>query len=354
MDAIDVALIDISTANIELKTFKEYPLKAELKARVRKVNKSSPISEVMQIDILLGREFADAANHLIDECGLNKDDIAAIGSHGQTVLHAPEEELPYTLQIANPNIIASKTGITTIADFRSMDVAMGGQGAPLAPLFHQALFASKAPCLVLNIGGISNLTILDGTEQLIGFDTGPGNGLMDDWIHHHKDTAFDSEGEWAKSGTIDEALLARMLDDDYFSLPAPKSTGRDAFNLTWIEKLLADIDRTIKPVDVQTTLLELTVRSIQQQIEILPDIYNNLIICGGGVKNAALITALKRSLSGIKIFTTDETGTPSGAIEAMCFAWLAYMRLNKTSLSLGTLTGSDGALLLGAIYDVST
>jgi anhydro-N-acetylmuramic acid kinase len=301
-----------------------------------------------------------AANELMDCCAavvaavleraaMSNTDVAAIGLHGQTVRHRPE--LGYTTQLANPARLAEATGITVVADFRSRDVAAGGQGAPLVPALHAALFASRdRHRVVVNLGGIANLTDLPSAGPVRGFDTGPGNTLLDAWCERHTGAPFDRDGAWAATGSLCADLLARLERDAYFSSPPPKSTGRDRFNLPWLERELATLSPKPAPADVQRTLLALTVTTIAEAILRYCGGATEVLLCGGGAHNAALRAELEAALSNRRVATTATYGVAVNEVEALAFAWLARETLAGRASSLPSVTGARGPRILGAIY----
>jgi anhydro-N-acetylmuramic acid kinase len=278
------------------------------------------------------------------------DEVEAIGHHGQTIWHEPDPPESFTWQLGDPNSIAAITGIDTVADLRRLDMALGGQGAPLVPPFHAWLFASEAgPRVVLNIGGIANLTLLAPGRDVIGFDTGPGNTLLDLWVRERQGLPYDDGGRWAASGTLDPTLLAACLDEPYLARAAPKSTGRELFNRLWLEQRLAAAASTIPDVNVAATLLELTARTITDAIAglELPDC--ELIVCGGGARNAMLMARLGE-LAGRAPITTAEFGLDPDHVEAAAMAWLARARVAGAAGNLPTVTAAREAAVLGALY----
>lgn len=308
----------------------------------------------------LMRLYAQAVHTLLAKTGINAKDIRSIGVHGQTVRHRPQMfdtvngSGGYTIQLCNPSLLAELTGIDVVADFRSRDVAAGGQGAPLAPFFHRAWFARDASIVgVLNVGGISNLTILQGDDETLGFDCGPGNALMDFWCDKHTGKTFDAEGNWGANGQIIPALLEKMLSEPYFALPYPKSTGRDLFNPEWLANHLASFVDA-KPQDVQRTLLELTASacatcaaSYQKKSSMA---LKELIVCGGGAFNTALMQRLQALLPATKVVSSAERGLPPQDVESVAFAWLARQCVERIALPLTSVTGARGARILGGIY----
>lgn len=353
MDAIDAALVQFNETSTLLLAYEEYPLDPGIRRGVRNLSAASSINEVCRYDAILGNLFAEAALGLLQKAGITPDGITAIGSHGQTVLHLPVNDYPTTVQIGDPNIIAYKTGIITVADFRRMDIAAGGQGAPLAPAFHEYIFRdNQRNYLILNIGGIANITILPAQPDIpvFGFDTGPGNGLLDDWNHLHNGTDMDKDSTWASEGTVDQALLNQFMADPYFSADPPKSTGRDYFNLAWIQSQICHRGGNIESRDVMATLFKLTTLNIVNAIGMHAPDTEIVIVCGGGAQNRVLLGELALALCGKRIITTAEKGYNPDAIEAMTFAWLAKRRLDLKRGNLPTVTGARKGVVLGAVY----
>lgn len=307
-------------------------------------------TEIGSISYLLSQQFADACNKLLQRNKLEPHKISAIGSHGHTIDHAPNSNTPYSVQIGDHSLIAEKTGITTIADFRSRDIAAGGQGAPLVPAFHQWLFR-QAPkhSAILNIGGISNITVLK-KDHSEGYDCSPGNCLIDSWHQQNTGESFDSEGQYARKGTLIPALLNSMLSDSFFHHPPPKSTGREHFNLSWLQKHLTALDSDFSWQDVARTLVELTaVLNIEtSQREACQQIY----LCGGGSHNQFLVErmSLLAKEIDISINNTQALGLDVDWVEASAFAWLAHQTLSGLPGNLPTATGAKGSRILGAIY----
>lgn len=345
-DGIDAALVDFSQPKPLLINHYHQAFSQEQRQAIIALCTPSD-NEILQIakcDTLLGKEYAKIVNNLLEKNNLSAKDIVAIGSHGQTIRHLPE--LSYTLQIGDPNIIAAETNITTVADFRRRDIALGGQGAPLVPAFHQALFATNHPRVIVNIGGITNITLLRPTHKTIGFDTGPGNLLLDAWTEKHLQKSFDKNGEWAASGTLQTDLLNSLLTHPFFSLPPPKSSGREHFNLTWLEK---NISSQLKPQDVQATLVELTATSLINEIKKYIN-EGEIIVCGGGAHNLFLMKRLKMLASSFSIVTTEKYGIDPNWIEAMAFAWLAYQTIEGRPSNLMEVTGARAQTILGGVY----
>ncbi len=357
MDAIDAALLELDGTRISLRDSAEIPYPSALRARLEKVvrERAATIDELGALDTATGVAFAEAALSLLPRNGLATTDITAIGSHGQTVGHGVEGVAPYTLQIGNPHVIAWRTRICTVANFRAMDIAAGGQGAPLVPGFHRQLFhRNDRDVAVVNIGGISNLSLIpqDPADPLLGFDCGPGNTLMDLWAQRHLGVDFDAGGAWAAQGTPDRTLLRVMKDDAYFSQRPPKSTGREYFHGAWLERQLSRLERQPTPVDVQATLAILTAECITDALVTTRSACNELIVCGGGAKNETLMHALRVAAGAARtVVSTDNSGWPSSAIEASTFAWLAWRRLAGLPGNEPSVTGATASVLLGVVHE---
>lgn len=351
MDGVDVALVDFSGHHPHLLDCQTYPFPKALLNELHQLCSPSN-DEIMlmgQADRAIAQVFADATLKVLKENYIRPDQVIAIGSHGQTVRHAPLGNHGFSLQIGDPNTLAVKTGINVIADFRRKDIALGGQGAPLVPAFHKAVFAkTNQSRIVVNIGGIANLTYLpkSGLGQVIGYDTGPGNTLMDLWCCKHTGRAYDFKGEWAAQGRVSAALLDRLSQHRYFSANPPKSTGRELFNLNWLEQHLAAMPAIMDPQEVQATLAMFTSRTIADEIHRFPDV-EQVFICGGGAKNEFLMECLESLLHECEVNATDKLGIHSDAVEAMAFAWLAYAHINKLAGSLASVTGASRDAVLG-------
>ncbi|MDC0609397.1 anhydro-N-acetylmuramic acid kinase [Vibrio sp.] len=354
LDGIDIALVNIDQNRIEFKGshFMSMPESVAKQLKLLASNHQTALQKLGELDHQLGHLYADAVNQLIARSEYSAHDITAIGCHGQTIYHSPNGRFPFTMQIGDANIIAAKTGIQTVSDFRRKDMALGGQGAPLVPAFHQFLFSAQESTLViLNIGGIANVSVIDTDGTTTGFDTGPGNGILDEWCELHTGMPFDKDGMLAREGKVSTALLSEMLTDDYFSKPAPKSTGREYFNLTWLQSKLQKIDSAIRIEDVQRTLVELTVTSIINALSpFQSDKKATLLVCGGGVHNPVIMSQLKQSLDSWSVKTTNEYGIDEDFMEAMAFAWLAYCRVHHLPANLPAVTGAKSATTLGCIY----
>ncbi|SFV51909.1 Anhydro-N-acetylmuramic acid kinase [hydrothermal vent metagenome] len=346
LDGIDIALCQIDVNGCELEASLSIPFDKVLKEKILAViNGTTTLKEIGEIDVHLALEFAKAVNLLLKQEDLNAKDIVAIGSHGQTLWHEPNTKYPFSMQLGNPSVLAEETSIVVVADFRSKDIASGGQGAPFAPAFHRELFGHMDRCAVVNIGGMANISIL--SSPLIGYDSGCGNVLMDMWITECRGEAYDRGGVWAKSGTINEALLNDLLSDSYFELNYPKSTGREYFNKGFLRKYLEPFDR-IAEEDIQATLLALTAQTIADEIKKFS--IKRLLVCGGGAKNGYLMRELQSRLSKVEVETTDSYGVSSDDMEAMIFAWFAYKRLRNENIDLKTVTGAKQNKILGGIY----
>ena len=354
MDAIDAAIVDTDGDDLEIIDYRQFPLNETVQRALRKATPSSSISEVTGLDALLGGLFGNAALTLLADNGIAAQQVRAIGSHGQTIMHLPGATPPRTLQVGDPNRICRLTGITTVADFRRSDMAAGGQGAPLAPAFHAWRFrTTRSNRIVLNIGGIANITILpaDSASEVRGFDTGPGNTLMDAWIQQCLKRNFDDQGNWAASGNVQEDLIKLMLADGYFSTPHPKSTGKDDFNLAWLASLTDKTGTTCRKEDIQATLLELTAASITNAILDCAPETDEILTCGGGIHNPVLMQRLQCLLPAITIKSTADYGINPDAVEALTFAWLARQRLENIPANLPSVTGAKKPVVLGAIYE---
>jgi len=357
MDGIDAALVKFGDRQCNLieTVAVEYPagLRDELLQESR-APATCTIDKIGQLDQWVGECFRDAVMDLLSQAGIEPGSVTAIGSHGQTIRHQPGAARPFTLQIGDANIIAAGTGITTVADFRRRDIAVGGQGAPLAPAFHQWLFTDPEKNRgILNIGGIANVTMLPArSEKVIGFDTGPGNTLLDGWISENRDRPFDDNGDWARSGGVSGSLLAQMLTDPYFDQVPPKSTGFEHFNSAWVQSMLSAIGEIdMAAADVQATLAELSAHTIATSIlDFTPEIAE-VLVCGGGAHNAHLMQRLQTYLSGIQIISTDAHGLHPDWVEAVAFAWLAKRRLEGMPGNMPEVTGASRAEVLGAIYN---
>jgi anhydro-N-acetylmuramic acid kinase len=352
-DGIDAALVDMQPSP-QLVTHYTLPFSKPLRDQIHAISLPghNEIDQMGQLDTALGRKFAECVLELIALAGVTSKDIVAIGSHGQTIRHRPPGSPagPFTLQIGDPNVIAELTGITTVADFRRRDMAAGGQGAPLVPAFHHAVFHSPVmDRVIVNIGGMANITWLPANGAVIGFDTGPGNVLMDLWIQEHRQQAFDWDGAWAGSGKTIPELLSSLLSDPFFNRPFPKSTGREYFNHDWLIRHLQTLPATPKQEDVQATLLSLTARSISDSIKSLGT-PKEVFLCGGGAFNKQLFQSIHGLLPACNLATTAGCGIDPQWIEAMAFAWLAQQTINHRPGNLCAVTGAKREVVLGGIY----
>jgi len=356
-DSIDAALVDLSDGRCQLLATHSSDI-SDLKQEIHALGLrgDNEIQRLGQLDRELGVRFAKAANQLLTRQKIPHKSIRAIGSHGQTLRHQPPSEgqgHPFSLQVGDPNTIAHHTGITTVADFRRRDIALGGQGAPLVPAFHRAAFhAPGISRAIVNIGGIANITLLpaDEAQPTEGHDTGPGNGLMDAWIWRHRQRHFDDDGDWARRGKVIPALLERLLRTPYLAQPAPKSTGRELFNIDWLDRQLEEMTTVCATADVQRTLLEFTAASIADAVTAHHTDAQEVYLCGGGVRNRVLSGQIAERLAPRRVATTDELGIPPDWVEAAAFAWLARQTLHGLPGNAPEVTGAREAAILGAIY----
>ncbi|MSP53905.1 MAG: anhydro-N-acetylmuramic acid kinase [Gammaproteobacteria bacterium] len=350
VDGIDAALVDFSGLTPKLMAHHSEAIPNDLKTAALTFHTSgeNELDRLGSADVQLGKLFAQAAHNLLKKANIKSSEIVAIGSHGQNIRHRPTGEFPFTLQIGDPNIIAELTNITTVADFRRRDIAAGGQGAPFAPLFHNEVLRSNTNNrAIVNIGGISNVSLLAlDNSVVLGFDTGPGNGLLDAWIKKHKNKNYDQEGAWAVTGIVDTELLENLLADPYFKKAAPKSTGREYFNLTWLNNYLSTQD----PTDVQATLVELTAQTIIDAVKKQGFENGELVICGGGTHNQYLMQRLATLAPEFSVLKTDDLGIPADWIEAMLFAWLAKQTMEHIKVDTRSITGAKNPVILGGIY----
>jgi anhydro-N-acetylmuramic acid kinase len=352
VDGVDCALVEFDGTTPKLVHSHFSPTDSSLRARTLRLCSGAgfDLAKLGELDVELGRVFASGVKALLASAGIEASTINAIGSHGQTVWHQPSGDYPFTLQIADPNVIAQETGITTVADFRRRDIAAGGQGAPLAPLLHRNFFASRdEDRVVLNIGGFSNITVLRQDGSSTAFDTGPGNVLMDYWIGKNRDQKFDANGDWAGSGAVDQTLLATLLEEPYFALPHPKSTGRELFNGPWLEAKLQLLNDEIDTTDVQATLLKFTVETIANDIKKLCN-PKNIFVCGGGVHNGALMEKLQQELPNSQVCSSSVAGIDPDWVEAIAFAWMAKQTIEGNKIDSSAFTGADLPIILGGIY----
>ena len=353
MDGIDAALVGFSDGGMQLTATHQHPWPASVKQQLRTLTRSEHISlgSFGGADAECGQQFALATKGLLQKAGISGNQVEAIGCHGQTIYHSPDSSPAFTIQIGDPNRVAQLTGITTVADFRRRDMASGGQGAPLVPAFHQAIFQHQEHTrVILNIGGISNITLLPAQgRQVMGFDTGPGNCLLDYWINKHSGKSFDRAGNWAASGATNRRLLDILMDDDYFRQQPPKSTGTEYFSPGWLESRLSQFPQ-FPAADVQATLAALTAQSIGDMIKQHAPACDSVLVCGGGVHNRHLQSRLDELTGTTRVEPTDAWGIPADWLEAMAFAWLAWTRLNGQPGNVPSVTGARQAATLGGVY----
>lgn len=357
VDAVDSALVCCTSAGPELIATHEHAIPAAIRQRIAALSHSGPdeIERMGALDRELGRLFAEASLQLLASADTEPGQVTAIGSHGQTIRHRPPSgagpgEESFSLQIGDPSTIAEATGITTVADFRRRDIAAGGEGAPLAPAFHAATFAKEGVNrAIVNIGGIANATLLQSLNLHLGFDTGPGNTLLDHWIERHRNTAFDRDGQWSAQGEVIPALLQQCLQHPYFARSGPRSTGKEMFNLNWLDSVLDAIHEPL-PQDVQATLAELTAASIANGVKNNGLEVAEVYICGGGAHNRDLMSRLQRKLAPAVVGTTSAIGLDPDWVEAATFAWLARQTLGGLAGNAPVVTGAAGARVLGGVY----
>ena len=351
-DGIDAALVQFEQNTPKLVHALTHPWPDALRTQILRVAQDETrldLDAYGRLDVAIGHVFADAVQELVKQSGRSSASVCAIGSHGQTIRHRPTGEYPFTLQIGDASVIAERSNIDVVADFRRADVAAGGQGAPLLPAVHAILLGKPGHTrVVLNLGGIANITVLSANGDVLGFDTGPANGLLDAWCLRHRGEAFDRDGAFAASGRVDEKLLAALLQDSYFALLPPKSTGREHFHLAWLDAQLGSATRS--PADVQATLLELTAQSVTDAIARHATDATDVLICGGGVHNSALVKRLSELLQPRALHSTADYGVDPDYLEATAFAWLARQRLLGLPGNLPAVTGASGLRVLGAIY----
>lgn len=356
-DGIDLALVDFNSGATELIASYYQAYDNETRQKITELYQPSnnEIDRAFSLDKTLAHQFSTAIKNLLQQENLLPNDIIAIGNHGQTIRHRPAKNTliddPFTLQIGCNQTLAVLTGIRVIGDFRTKDVALGGQGAPLVPAFHQYLLpATQNDTFLVNIGGIANITFLpkiNSSENILGFDTGPGNALIDAWCFEHSGNRFDDNGNWGKSGTIDQTLLMQLLSDNYFSLSAPKSTGREYFTLQWLKHFIEP--SRILPEDVQATLTALTAYSISADIKNLSnsaDVY----LCGGGIENNFCYKLIEQQLNSFNVNKINSLNLNNNALEAMAFAWLAFAYDKKIYGNIPAVTGASKSAVLGCEF----
>ncbi len=352
IDHIDCGLFSFDVDTVQTIATHSIPfptkLASFLKAISSDVESKILLAELGQSQTELATLYSNACRELLQKHTLKTHEITAIGCHGQTIYHSPFSQPSYTIQLNNGAVIAHNTGIDTVVDFRSADMASGGQGAPLAPVFHYQFLLKDKPTAIVNLGGIANLTLLNQKDSVIGYDTGPANCLMDMWVQKHFNLAVDHNGEIAKSGTVIKNLLAAFFSDSYFQKPYPKSSGVDYFNLHWLDKYLAGKHYT--PENVVATLCELTAQSVTNEIHKSFPAIQSVFVCGGGANNTQLLNRINFHLPDITVSTTSEYGIDPEWVECALFAWLAKMHIEKQSINLSSITGSTHPVILGAYY----
>lgn len=352
MDGVDAALVDVHSNTLLAGV--THPYSPALQQHLTRLvqEQTCRLSEFEQLNTRVGLAFAEAAQRLLQQSGVERRQVTAIGSHGQTVAHDATADIPYTIQLGCPHTIVENTQLPVVADFRTRDLVLGGLGAPLAPIYHDVLFQSyDHPLAVINIGGITNVTMLlaDGSSK--GFDIGPGNCLMDQWIMKHLGHSYDDKGAWASSGSVCTPLLEGMLGDPYFEREAPKSIGREYFSMQWLqEKLDETASQQLPENDIQATLLALTATSIAQCMQSNIVSCRHLFLCGGGAHNQALKTSIKTQLPGMIVESTDSAGINPDMLEAMMMAWLAEKAWTNQALDLTRITGAKRPCVQGVIY----
>jgi anhydro-N-acetylmuramic acid kinase len=355
LDGIDAGLVDFSDGQIKLIAFEYFPFSKAIRHTIQQLSHpDNPIQLKLYgaTDTELGVLFAHAVNELLRQTSISANHVIAIGSHGQTIYHAPDISSAFSLQIGDPNVIAEQTGITTIADFRRRDIAAGGQGAPLVPAFHRAIFSplfnlDEKNISIINIGGISNITYLS-SDTTVGFDIGPGNTLIDYWVQKNLKHAYDKDGNWAKTGKPNLDLVNALKEDPYFKLIPPKSTGKEYFSPVWLDEKISHFSDT-SPEDIQASLCQLTADSISEAIQQYAPLTHHTLICGGGIHNNCLINMVKQNLPH-PVSSTAEFGINPDHIEAMAFAWLARQTIKHLPGNLTEVTGAQSPVILGGIY----
>jgi len=351
VDAIDISAVRIEKSAYKIIDSKSYIYPEEIRNKVLAISrreKPFDSESIRKMDHKIGEIYSESINNFIDLQTFNKNNIRAIGIHGQTIEHSPNAKVPRSLQIGNAELVAKNIGVTCIANFRNADIQAGGQGAPLAPIFHSWLFRSENHNIaVINIGGISNISILKN-EEVSGYDLGPGNVLLDAWSQHNDKGEYDYNGGWAVTGELNNDLLDLLLKDEFIRREPPKSTGTDYYNLNWIQEKISSTGLTIKPADVQCTLTEYSARIILQSIN-SGIVFDQVILCGGGTKNSFLFESIKNKYNG-KIYKTNDFGIDASDIESIGFAYLAYLRVKEVEIDLSKITGSSKKVLLGKVF----
>jgi len=356
LDGVDAVLVDLEPGcplRVLGHAWRPYP--DTLRRQLLDLN-TSGLDELHRSSLAANavtRVYAEVVQALLASTGTEAATVLAIGAHGQTVRHRPQafDGHGYTVQLLNGALLAELTGMDVVCDFRSRDVAAGGQGAPLVPAFHQAVFAQVAVAVaVLNVGGIANLTLLPGDGSVLGFDTGPGNLLMDLWAERHLGARFDAEGAWARSGQVEPALLRAMQAEPFFSQPPPKSTGRDLFHADWLQAALVHAPPDTSPANVQATLAELTAWAVLEALRQHAPATGQLLVCGGGARNTHLMDRLREGCPGCSVEATDARGVPADQVEALAFAWLAAAFVARRAGNVPAVTGARAGRVLGALH----
>lgn len=362
LDGVDGVIYDFAgqtakattQVSAQVSAFASAPFPASLRAELLALN-SAGDNELHRAALAanaLTRVYAQVVAQLLAQTNLKATDIRAIGAHGQTVRHRPGEfdGTGYTLQLNSPALLAELTQIDVVADFRSRDVAAGGQGAPLVPAFHQDIFGHQNEAVaVLNMGGISNLSVLGKDEPVLGFDCGPGNALMDHWCHMHSGQFYDADGAWAAAGQVNQALLKQLMAEPFIGKIPPKSTGRDLFNPAWLQQYMQGFE-DVAPVDVQATLTELTALAAAKNVKVFAGNAKTLVVCGGGALNGHLMRRLQAALPSMVVASSEAFGLPPLQVEAAAFAWLARKAIRRETASFESVTGAQGSRILGSIY----
>jgi len=357
VDGIDIALININSgagvAKTEFLVGEEFEFDQDLRSKILTLcqTQTTSLQSLGELTTQLSLAYADAVNSFIKKHQLDANQIIAIGCHGQTVFHQPTGQYPFSMQLVNASVITGNTSITTVTDFRAMDIALAGQGAPLVPIFHQYLLPIQGnnAQVFLNIGGIANISIVN-PKPLSGYDTGPGNVLLDLWIQKVQGCQYDKDGAFAATGQCNNDLLTFLLNEDYFTLPPPKSSGRELFNLEWLEEKLSHFNAPICDADIMATLVQLTCKPIVQAVKYLTP--GQLLVCGGGAKNQSIMQALQQALSQWQVCSTDEVGISGDFMEAMAFAWLAYRTMNNLPGNDPKVTGAIRSEICGSVTRV--
>jgi len=349
MDGIDAALVDVQQHTLIHGILRPYSLQVKSAlAALRIYPDGHNAAYFSQLHTMIGREFAAAANELLETAGVAQEMVTAIGSHGQTICHDPFADIPYTVQLGCPHTIAALTGLTVVADFRTRDLVLGGVGAPLAPLYHHEVFGKgNIPLAVVNIGGIANVTFIESNVDVYGYDTGPGNCLLDAWAQHSLNVSYDTGGKWGATGQIIVPLLHALLADPYFALKAPKSLDKGYFSDSWLAKHL---DANYNAADVQATLCALTATSVADAIIANKVLCSRVLLCGGGVHNDFLVQLLCQQLPNVSVESTVAKGISPDYLEAMMIAWLASQTMQRHALDLQNITGARKSAILGAVY----